>query len=156
MYTYIYINNNNNNINININININNKDNNNSSNNSNNSNNNKKKKKKNNNNTNSINNYLSNAGFLQKWLAIWQIVVILDTINSAYNKRGRIRQVAFRRVVPPKGRRVRLVPGRRHQRRRHTAAAERRDLPGDEARGVRGNHLSYTTCLTHAFFKSGE
>ena len=39
--------------------------------------------------------YLSNAGFLQKLRGMWQITELLDTTNSAYNKRGCIRQVAL-------------------------------------------------------------
>ena len=35
---------------------------------------------------NHLSNYLSNAGVLQQRRTFWQIMVILDTINSAYNK----------------------------------------------------------------------
>ena len=48
-----------------------------------------------------VSHYLSNAGFLQKWQTIWQHMVNLDTINSAYNKRCSIRPSSVRQVVPP-------------------------------------------------------
>ena len=46
--------------------------------------------------------------------------------------------------------------GARHARRTRAAAGRRPTPTPTRSESIRGNHLSNTTCLTHAFFKSGE
>ena len=45
--------------------------------------------------------YLSNAGVLQRWRMMWQIMVILDAAKYTSDERGRIRRVSLYKKCRP-------------------------------------------------------